>query len=203
MTKSQRSLTCNKLVAVMPLPTRLRARASTLALFLLALIVQNTASLTIPRNHQYRYPQNQLKIRRSNCQLAATSSSSTVPQWTDTFGTSALGQVQNLASIVSAANRGEEVGNSGSQQQKQKELKKNQMSGDTDALFTNLTEQRGIKGQNRQVVLSALESLERDSTFLYLCICHIFFSIVYMMNTHFVTQLLPSFFLNPFKTSIN
>jgi len=40
------------------------------------------------------------------------------------------------------------------------------MSGDTVPLFSNLTEQRGIKGQNRKVVLSALESLERDMQLL-------------------------------------
>jgi hypothetical protein len=39
------------------------------------------------------------------------------------------------------------------------------MTGGTDSLFTNLIEQRGIKGQNWKVVLSALESLERDSTY--------------------------------------
>ena len=101
------------------------------------------------------------------------------PKWTDTFGSSALKQVQNLASVVSAANEdgasltpattmgsndpstpiSQEEGNAAT-------MKKNNMSGDTDALFSNLTEQRGIKGQNRKVVLSALESLERDSKFI-------------------------------------
>ncbi len=132
--------------------------------------------------------------------------------WSDTFGTSALRQVQNLASVVSQANdqsssypspnsslstssSSYSLSSSSSltdrfiqaaeQQQQQLDASNrlignirnvgssdggggditpnSNMSGDTVPLFSNLTEQRGIKGQNRKVVLSALESLERDS----------------------------------------
>ena len=110
--------------------------------------------------------------------LQMSSTSSNTPQWTDTFGSSALKQVQNLASVVSAANEDGAMGSNDpsstittttattiSQEGNGTTSSKNNMSGDTDALFSNLTEQRGIKGQNRKVVLSALESLERDSKF--------------------------------------
>ncbi len=95
---------------------------------------------------------------------SSSSSLSKIPQWTDTFGSSALKQVQNLASVVSAANDGTDFSQQGGGNN-ESDNNKNSMSGGTDALFSNLTEQRGIKGQNRKVVLSALESLERDSTY--------------------------------------
>ncbi len=127
----------------------------------------------------------------SSSSTSSSSTSSSSPQWTDTFGSSALKQVQNLASVVSAANQDgavESIGTSASssdssfsQQQQQEETGRgngNNMSGDTDALFSNLTEQRGIKGQNRKVVLSALESLERDSTFCNHCCIILIYALI-------------------------
>lgn len=103
------------------------------------------------------------------------SAASAIPNWADSFGASAIGQVQNLASLVSAASEGEQIEQQNQKGKEGKEEKKDEkkemtylMSGDTDAVFSNLTEQRGIKGQNRKVVLSALESLERDSEFVCL-----------------------------------
>jgi len=83
-------------------------------------------------------------------------------KWVDDFGSSALRQVQSLAQVVTRAND--------EQQQQQTpsatSSSKSRGTGDTASLFTDLPEQEGIKGQNRKVVLSALESLERDMQFL-------------------------------------
>ena len=147
-------------------------------------------------------------IFSNNIQMKAIFDSSSIisSTWTDNFGTSALGQVQSLANLVSDENAKQSSTKSSSSDtilvvdnnnKKEEEVvvgggestekgtnnssnmkNKNQMSGDTDALFSNLTVQRGIKGQNSKVVLSALESLEKDSKLIIIFVL-LFFQLIY------------------------
>ncbi len=70
--------------------------------------------------------------------------------WQENVGNSALRNVKSLAQSVNRANQANDK----------------RQTGDTASIFNNIQEQRGIKGQNRQVVLGALESLERDMQLL-------------------------------------
>jgi len=107
------------------------------------------------------------------------------PTWANNVGTSALRNVENLAQTVSRANDEQiphqliidntQQQHQVQQQQQQVQRNRNRNTGDTALLFDSTYEKKNLdidmistytKSQNKKVVRSALESLERDMQLL-------------------------------------
>lgn len=86
--------------------------------------------------------------------------SSTSNEWETNLADSALRNVQNLAASVTRANDNDPAYN------REDDPENIRGTGDTKSLYSYLKYQPSSKGQNRQVVVNALQCLERDSEFL-------------------------------------
>lgn len=95
--------------------------------------------------------------------ISRTRLNSTLNQWETNLADSALRNVQKLASSVTRANEGE------SNLIREDDDINVRGTGDTKYVYSYLKDQVGSKGQNRQVVVNALQCLERDSEFAFVC----------------------------------
>jgi hypothetical protein len=83
---------------------------------------------------------------------------SALNKWEKNLADSALLNVQNLAASVTRANDNDTSN-------REDDADNIRGTGDTKSVYSYLKYQSSFKGQNRQVVLNALQCLERDSEF--------------------------------------
>jgi hypothetical protein len=95
----------------------------------------------------------------SHNRFSQTRLESALNKWEKNLADSALLNVQNLASSVTRANDNDTSYN------KEDDADNIRGTGDTKSVYSYLKYQSSSKGQNRQVVLNALQCLERDSEF--------------------------------------
>jgi hypothetical protein len=146
---------------------------------------QNPSSTTIIHNTHHHRQSNTRAKSLSTTSLQSGAGSDTAASWQDSVGTSALRNVESLAQSVTRANEKRETrrrigggiggiySNDPSRNTSRNTNNGSRQTGNTASVFNSNTnngvsmnQDLDVKGQNRQVVLSALESLERDMQLL-------------------------------------
>jgi len=94
----------------------------------------------------------------SHNRFSQTRLESALNKWEKNLADSALLNVQNLAASVTRANDNDTSN-------REDDADNIRGTGDTKSVYSYLKYQSSFKGQNRQVVLNALQCLERDSEF--------------------------------------
>ena len=176
MTSSSSSSSLRRLVRVLPLP------AFILCTFIIA--NQDAHALSIRHNAHVSTHHHHGKhtVTGTGTGTGTSTSTSLQASWINNFGTSALNNVQNLADSVTRANdyyyeqptEGSQLQPSQSDKTSSSIPKTLRNTGNTGNLYSTTTQnsatysyiKTNTKSQNKKVVLSALESLERDMQLL-------------------------------------